>query len=105
MEENKLYRIPHNYKNNGRIFNMFERAQVKKALCVIAPMMILVSMLPASLTIKAFVGVYVVVLPAAIFLFELDRVVWDMYVFQHDRHIYTEEKGAFIYEIEKKKSF
>lgn len=101
--DTQRYIIPHNYQNNGRIFNLFEREQVKKALLCIAPITLILWILPIPITVKAFLGVFLVGVPAAIFLFELDRIMMDMFTFFKRRQIYYGSEGSYRYEMEKKK--
>lgn len=102
-EKNKIYIIPHNYKNNGRILNMFEREQIKKMLYCVVPITLLLIVLPFPMTVKAFLGVFLIGLPASVFLFELDQIMVDRFAFNKNRRIYYSNAGRYLYEVEKKK--
>ncbi|WP_324824331.1 hypothetical protein [Sinanaerobacter sp. ZZT-01] len=102
-EKSRTYIIPHNYKNNGRILNLFEREQIKKTLICIVPITLILCILPIPITVKAFLGVFLIGAPAGVFLFELDRVMIDMFTFFKSRRIYYGGEGRYWYEVEKRK--
>jgi len=50
----KQYIIPHNYKDNGRIFNMFQPKAFMQAIFVFFPLSYIIMNLPFSLNMKLF---------------------------------------------------
>ena len=86
----RQYIIPHNYKDNGRVFNMFEQKAFIKALCVFIPISFLVMKLPLTLNVKLFCEILIAFPPTIAILFGFsDWLVWILH------HTFT--KRIYIY--------
>jgi hypothetical protein len=73
----KQYIIPHNYKDNGRVLNLFPAKQLTRALIVAVPLTLLIFNLPLALNAKLFCEVFFVTPPVfAILMGYADWLVW-----------------------------
>lgn len=101
MNENNNYMIPHNYKENGRLFNFVERSAAKKALICVAPITAFAFLLPLQISIKLFLWIVLVIPPSLLFLFDMDLLLLDFFRFNQNRRIYymnMNEEGGYAYE-------
>ena len=75
----KIYRIPHNYTNNGRVFNMFKKRDLKRALIWAAPVTFIIFNLPLSFVSKFSWSIIIVIPPAiAILASYADWLQWSV---------------------------
>jgi len=102
----KTYLIPHNYTDNGRIFNMIEKDVAIKALLFLVPVCILVFFLPLSLTLRFIILIVFGVGPAMVFIVGLDLIMLDIISFNKNAKIYYDTKGdddfEYFFELAKK---
>lgn len=85
----KEFIIPHNYKENGRIFNFFTREAVTKILIVLIPLTIIIFyVLPVSITVKCFLETLLGGFPVAIFATGIDEALINILSFQKNKRIY-----------------
>lgn len=105
MIGNKEYIIPHNYKNNGRIFNMFEKKKITRALVWLVPVTFIIFNLPIPLFYKFLFETLFGLPPVLIFLTGFDDIIYDVIVFNKKRKIYYDiERGdSFEYWYQKQK--
>lgn len=84
----KEYIIPHNYKNNGRIFNILEKKNVTKSLIFVVPVTILIFNLPLTIMIKFLCETIFAIPPVLFFLMGFDEALMDYLVFSKSRRVY-----------------
>lgn len=91
----KEYIIPHNYKDNGRLFNIIEKETIVKAMIWIVPSTVLIfGLLPFSLSTRFFLDVVIGFGPAYLIVMGLDIIIVDYLLFNKNRKIYYDiEKG------------
>lgn len=84
----KQYLIPHNYANNGRVFNMFHKKDLVKALIWFIPISVLIFKLPIQFNTKLFWEIIVAFPPAMAIL--AGYACWIGYIlqFSKNRRIY-----------------
>lgn len=86
----RQYIIPHNYKDNGRIFNMFQPKAFIQAVLIFIPLSFLIMKLPFSINVRLFCVVLFVFPPAFAVLFGyIDWLGWLMH--------HTLTKRIYIY--------
>jgi len=93
----KNYVIPHNYKNNGRLFNLFEKSKVTRSLIWAVPVTFAIFNLPISLFAKFLAETLAIIPPVLIFLTGFDDLIWDLVIFT--------KKRKFYYNVERGDSF
>lgn len=110
------YLIPHNFKNNGRIFNIIEKENLIKALiCLIPITFIIFYLTPLRIDNKFFFEVILGGPPVIFFGFGIDKQLLDILKFRKNKKVYyaggggfsDEDKGniQYAYENEKKRKF
>lgn len=96
------YLIPHNYSNNGRVFNLFHKKDLAKALIWFVPVSVLIFKLPMGFNTKLFWEVMIAFPPAMAIL--AGYACWVGYIMQflkNRRVYYNTRKGetaAFCYQ-------
>ncbi|MDD4566108.1 MAG: hypothetical protein PHE79_11625 [Eubacteriales bacterium] len=94
----KEYIVPHNYKNNGRVFNLFEKQKVNRALIIAALAVALSAIVPIPLMWKFMVGTVLVIGPALFILFGFDDLLIDILIYKKFRRIYFDIERGDDYE-------
>lgn len=85
----KEYQIPHNFKNNGRIFNMIEKEALTKALIWLVPVTIIIfKFIPIDIDDKFLLEILIGMPPVLAFSMGMDVVLIDIVKFNHDRKVY-----------------
>lgn len=99
------YLIPHNYTNNGRIFNMIEKPVAVKALCWLIPACLIIYLAPLNLTLKFALLILIGLGPAMIFVVGLDLIMLDIISFSKNAKVYYDLKedndDEYYYELAK----
>lgn len=82
------YLIPHNFKNNGRIMNMFtKKGAIKAGVCVLI-LMIIISIIKTTLFIKAMIFISVGFPICLLALLEIDTFMLNVLNFYKNRKVY-----------------
>ena len=84
----KEYLVPHNFKNNGRIMNMFSKKGAAKAAICILLIMIVVKIIKASLFTKAMIAISVGFPICLLALLEIDTLILNILRFYKNRKVY-----------------
>ena len=82
------YIIPHNYKDNGRLFNIIERDKAKKALIYTVPVTALFFFLPLDITMTVFFIIIFAAGPAFAIGMGIDDIITDMLKFKRNARVY-----------------
>ena len=102
----KTYFIPHNYHNNGRVFNMFHKKDLIRAIIWWLPVTILVFSLPLSFNTKLVLEIILAFPPALAILAGYSNLIYYMVRFSKNRRIYYKtrrgDKHVFYYQKAKK---
>lgn len=104
----KQYLIPHNYSNNGRVFNLFHKKDLAKALIWFVPVSVLIFKLPMGFNTKLFWEVMIAFPPAMAIL--AGYACWVGYIMQFlkNRRVYYNtrkgENAVFCYQRLKEKT-
>lgn len=92
----KEYLIPHNFKNNGRVMNMFTKKGAFKASFCIVILIIFLKLIKVTLFTKAMIFISTG-FPICLFaLFEIDIFILNVINFYKNRKVYYryfEKKG------------
>lgn len=89
MLENEIYQIPHNFRNNGRIFNIISKEALTKVLIWLIPVTIIIFKFTSlSIDNKFFVAIIIGAPPAMAFAFEMDIVLMDIIKYLRNRKVY-----------------
>ena len=92
------YFIPHNYSENGRIFNMFKKDKVTKTLIWSVPVtLIILYVIPVSIFFKAMFLVIFVCPVAAFFLLDIDEIAISIISFIAKKKVYFAESDMSTY--------
>ena len=102
----KTYLIPHNFTNNGRVFNMFHKRDLIKALLWFIPVTALLFHLPVRLNTKLFCEIIFVFPPVIAILAGYANWIYHIVRFMQNRRVYyhvKEDNGhVFAYQRLKK---
>lgn len=97
----KFYLIPHNYKNNGRVFNMFDKKKLTLALVWFIPVVLAIFNLPLSLEDKIFWTILIGFPPAIAILAGYGDLIKYFIIFMRNRRLYYDVKRGgsdeFVY--------
>ncbi|QIB69784.1 hypothetical protein Ami103574_10835 [Aminipila butyrica] len=85
----KHFQIPHNFKKNGRIFNLIEKEALTKSLVWVIPITILIfKFTPLRIDNKFFLEVLLAVPPVIAFCQGLDIIAIDILWFRKNKKVY-----------------
>lgn len=85
---NNQYLIPHNYTNNGRVFNLFPRKDITKAIIWFIPVTFIIFYLPIEFKIKLFAEVLLAVPPTLAILAGYANWIAYVLLFLRKRTVY-----------------
>ena len=88
----KTYLIPHNYKNNGRILNIFYPKNIAAALVWLVPTTLITVVLPGSINVKLFVYILVAIPPSLLILVGYGTWAISVIKFTLARRVYYDTK-------------